>query len=69
MTGEDEPLWSEGVQYAIVDKHRTITNSSSKNEVTGPKRKWYSVVDASAGESKSDDVKNNMAQEPGKLGS
>ena len=38
MTLEDEPLRSEGVQYATGEEWRAITNSSSKNEVTGPKR-------------------------------
>ena len=43
---------SEGVQYATKEEHWPITNSSSKNEVAGPKREWCSVVDVSGGESK-----------------
>ena len=38
-TPEDEPLRFEGVQYAIGEEKRAITNSSRKNEVVGPKWK------------------------------
>ena len=46
------PPWSEGVQYATGEKWRTITNSSKKNEVAGPKWKQRSAVDVSGDESK-----------------
>ena len=39
---------SEGVQFSTGEEQRVITNSSRKNEAAGPKRKWRSVVDASA---------------------
>ena len=39
MTPEDEPPRSEGVQYATGEKWRTITNSSRKKEMVGPKQK------------------------------
>ena len=52
MTPEDEPLRLEGVQYAIGEVWRTITNSARKNEETGPKWKRGSIVDESVGESK-----------------
>ena len=48
MTLEDEPPRSEGVQFSTGEEQRVITNSSRKNEVAGPKRKWCSVVDVSA---------------------
>ena len=47
MTPEDESPRSEGVQYATGEKWRAITNSSSKNEVAGPKLKRCSAVDVS----------------------
>ena len=31
---------SEGVQYAPGEEKRAVTNSSRKNELAGPKRKW-----------------------------
>ena len=52
MTPEDEVPRFEGVQYATGEKWREITNSSSKNEVTGPKLKWCSAVDVSGAEGK-----------------
>ena len=52
MTLEDEPLRSEGVQYATGEEWRTITNSSRKNEAAGPKQKQPSFVHVSDGESK-----------------
>ena len=52
MIPENEPLRSESVQYATVEKQRAITNSSRKNETSGPKRKQCSVMDVSGGESK-----------------
>ena len=51
-TLEDEPLRSEGVQYATGEEQRAITNSSRKNEASGPKRKQCSVMDVSGGERK-----------------
>ena len=39
MTLEDDSARSEGVQYATGEKWKAITNSSRKNEETGPKRK------------------------------
>ena len=42
----------EGVQYATGGGWRSITNSSRKKEVAGPKWKWCSAVDVSGGESK-----------------
>ena len=39
MTSENKALRLEGVQYAIGEEQRTITNSSTKNEVVGPKWK------------------------------
>ena len=42
---------SEGVQYAG-EEQRAMTNSSRKNQVTGPEQKRRSVVDVSGGESK-----------------
>jgi len=44
MTPEDKPPRSEGVQYAPGEEWRAITNSSSKNEATGVKQKWCSVM-------------------------
>ena len=52
MTLEDVPPRSESVQYAPGEEQRAITNSSRKNEMTGPKRKWCLFVDLSGGESK-----------------
>ena len=54
---------SEGAQYATGDQWR---NNSRKNEDMEPKWKYHPVVDVM--EVKSDAVKNNIAQEPGKLG-
>ena len=52
MTLEDKTSRMEGVQYATGEEQRAITNSSRKNEVTGPKQKQHSAVDVSDGESK-----------------
>ena len=46
------PELSEGVQYATGEEQRRTANSPRKNEVAGPKRKWWSVVDVSGDESK-----------------
>ena len=48
----DEPPRLEGVQNAIGEEWRAITNSSRKNEAAGQKQKQHSVVDVSGGESK-----------------
>ena len=37
MTLEDEPRRLQGVLYTIEEEQRAITNSSRKNEATGPK--------------------------------
>ena len=42
----------EGVQYVTGKEQRAITNSSRKNEETGPKQKQCSVVYVSGGQSK-----------------
>ena len=52
MTLEDEPPRLDGIPYATGEEQRAITNSSRKNEATGPKQKWHSVVDVSGGETK-----------------
>ena len=57
MTPEVEPHphshpRSEGVQYATGEEQKAIINSSSKNEVSGPKQKQHSPVDVSGGENK-----------------
>ena len=39
ITLEDDPARSEGVQYATGEKRKAMTNSSRKNEETGPKWK------------------------------
>ena len=49
MTLEDEPLRSEGIQYAMGKEWR---NSARKNKEAGPKLKQLSVVDMSGSESK-----------------
>ena len=38
--------------HATGEEWRASKNSSRKNEATGPKQKWHSVVDAPSGESK-----------------
>ncbi|KAF7243612.1 Carbamoyl-phosphate synthase [ammonia], mitochondrial, partial [Varanus komodoensis] len=47
---EDEPLRSEGVQYATGEEQRASTSSARKNEATGSKPKGHSVADVSGGE-------------------
>ena len=42
----------EGVQYATGEELMTVTNSSGKNDVAGPKWKQRSAVDMFGGESK-----------------
>ena len=39
MTPDDEPARSDCVQYTTEKEWKTITNSSKKNEVAGPKQK------------------------------
>ena len=40
MTPKDEPhTYTRGVKYATGKECRTVTNSSRKNEVAGPKQK------------------------------
>ncbi|KAF7243606.1 Long-chain specific acyl-CoA dehydrogenase, mitochondrial [Varanus komodoensis] len=51
-TPEDEPLRSEGVQYATGEEQRASTSSAKKNEATGSKPKGHSVADVSGGERK-----------------
>ena len=46
------PPRPEGVQHAPGEEWRTITISSKKNELAGPKRKWHPVVDISGDRSK-----------------
>ena len=52
MTPKDKSLMLEGFQHDTREEQRAITNSSRKNEATGPKQKWHSVVDVFGGESK-----------------
>ena len=52
MVLEDEPRRLEGVQYTTGEEERAITNSSRKNEATGPNQKQCSAVDVFGGESK-----------------
>ena len=49
---EEEPHRSDGGQCATGEEWRANTNSSSKNEVAGPKWKWRSAVDVSGDEGK-----------------
>ena len=53
------PPRSEGVQYATREEKKATTNSFRKNETPGPKWKC-SVLNVSAGERKSDAIKNNI---------
>ena len=63
MTPKDEPHTHtpEGIQYATGKECRTVTNSSRKNEVAGPKQKQCSVVDVSVMREKFCAIKNNIA--------
>ena len=62
ITEEDElPPTPTQVQYVTPEEWRAITNSSRKNEASGPKQKWHSVVDISGGESKVWCYKENIA--------
>ncbi|KAF7236998.1 Craniofacial development protein 2 [Varanus komodoensis] len=51
-TPEDEPLRSEGVQYATGEERRASTSSARKSEATGSKPKGHSVLDVSGDERK-----------------
>ena len=55
---------SVGAQYATGGQWR---NNSRKNEGMEPKPKQYPAVDVT-GDRKSNDVKSNIAQEPGMSG-
>ena len=52
MTPKGESPRLEGVQHATGEEQMTTTNSSRKNDVAGPKRKWSSAVDLSGDKSK-----------------
>ena len=60
MIPEDELSGSQGVQYATREEWRRITNSPRMNEAAGQKQLWYSVVDESGNESKTDATKNSI---------
>ena len=55
-----------GDQYATGDQWR---NNSRKNEETEPNQKQHTVVDVTGDGSKVGYCKNNIALEPGMLGS
>ena len=50
------------------EERRSITNNSRKNDASGPKWKWRSVVDMSAGESKVQCCKEQCCIGTGTLG-
>ena len=52
MTPKDESPRLKGVQYAIGEEQRRTTNIPRKNEASGPKWKWHSVVDVSGDKSR-----------------
>ena len=58
ITPEDEPPRSECVQYATGEGWRAISDSSRKNEASGPKWKWHSVVDVSVFMGTRDQISN-----------
>ena len=64
-TLKDELPRLEGTQQALGEEQK---NNSRKNEETEPKQKQHQVMDVIGDGNKSDDVKNNIAQEPGMLG-
>ena len=68
MTMKDELPRSVGAQYATGEEWR---NNSKKNEEAEPKQKQHPNVEVTddGREVKSDAVKKNIEQEPGKLGS
>ena len=68
MTLEDEPPTLEGVQYTAGEGWSTVTNSSRKNEVAGPRQKQCSVVDVSGGENKVHCCKEQYCTRSGMLG-
>ena len=51
-TPNNKPPRPESVQHAPGEERRTVTISSKKNELAGPKRKWHPVVDISGDGSK-----------------
>ena len=65
-TPKDELPRSVGVQYATEEEWR---NNSRKNEEMEPKQKQHPVVDVTGDGSKVGYCKNNIALEPGMLGS
>ena len=65
MMLKDELPRLVGAQYAPRDQWR---NNSRKNEEMEPKQKQHSVVDVTGDGSKSNAVKNNIAEEPEMLG-
>ena len=52
MTPKNEFPRCKGVQYAAGEEQKAAINSSSKNEVSGPKQRQHSSVDVSSGENK-----------------
>ena len=64
MTMKDELPRSVGAQYTTGEEWR---NNSRKNKETEPKWKQSPVWDVTGNGSKSDAVKNNIAEEPGML--
>ena len=63
MTPEDESPRSESVQNATGEGWRKISNTSSKDEVSGPQQKGCSAVDVSGGKSKGHAVKDSIASQ------
>ena len=61
MKPEDDHHGSEGVQYAIGEKQRALTNSSRKNEVVGPKQDDVELWMRLVVKVKSEASKNNIA--------
>ena len=61
-------VWVISLSHATEKEQGAITDSSSKNEVAGPKQTQCSVVMCLVVKVKSDAVKNNIAQKPGMLG-
>ena len=64
-TLKDELSRLVGAQYATGDQWRS---NSRRNEEMEPEQKQHLVVDVPGDGSKSDAVKNNIAEEPGILG-
>ena len=51
----------QAVQYATGKEWTAITNSSRKNEIAGPKRKWHAAVNVSGVDIKVQSYKENIA--------